>query len=174
MVAKNCRLVLVCRLNQQRSRKRILLHCSVGMVVQKQYPRKTNSKNCNYTPLTLVVGVCILDIQSTMMMMMNKVATSSLVIAVALLSGSADAFAPLQSAYRASSTSLKGGMEDLKTIAEKSNPVLKVRLKDDANYAKKAYFLRHNPQVFPPLFLSGSHLVLCFVCVCPLTFWNEF
>jgi hypothetical protein len=44
----------------------------------------------------------------------------------ALLVGSAASFAPSQSGSRVS-TSVKSGMDDLKTIAEKSNPVLKVR-----------------------------------------------
>ena len=43
----------------------------------------------------------------------------------ATLAGTAAAFAP-ESATRAS-TAVKGAMEDLKAIAEKSNPVLKVR-----------------------------------------------
>jgi hypothetical protein len=43
----------------------------------------------------------------------------------ATLAGTAVAFAP-QSSSKAS-TALNGAMEDLKAIAEKSNPVLKVR-----------------------------------------------
>lgn len=42
------------------------------------------------------------------------------------LVGSATAFAPSKSTAR-TSVAVNGAMEDLKTIAEKSNPVLKVR-----------------------------------------------
>jgi hypothetical protein len=45
-------------------------------------------------------------------------------VILAALAGSAVAFAP-QSASRAS-TAVNGAMEDLKDLAEKSNPVLKV------------------------------------------------
>jgi hypothetical protein len=48
-------------------------------------------------------------------------------VIVAALAGSAAAFAP-QSSSRAS-TAVNGAMEDLKAIAEKSNPVLKVRFR---------------------------------------------
>ena len=46
----------------------------------------------------------------------------------AALAGSTVAFVP-QSASKAS-TAVNGAMEDLKSIAEKSNPVLKVRRKN--------------------------------------------
>ena len=46
----------------------------------------------------------------------------------ATLVGSAAAFAPQSaSTTKASTTAVNGAMEDLKAIAEKSNPVLKVR-----------------------------------------------
>jgi hypothetical protein len=52
-----------------------------------------------------------------------KVATASSILAMA---ASAAAFAPTERSA-GTSTRLKGGMDDLKVIAEKSNPVLKVR-----------------------------------------------
>ena len=48
-------------------------------------------------------------------------------VILAAIAGSAAAFAP-QSATKAS-TAVKGAMDDLKDIAEKSNPVLKVSLR---------------------------------------------
>ena len=47
--------------------------------------------------------------------------------ALALLAGSAAAFVPSQQSARVS-TVVNGGMDDLKTIAAKANPLLKVRL----------------------------------------------
>jgi hypothetical protein len=49
------------------------------------------------------------------------------VAALGLLTGSVSAFVPSSERKAGSTTSLYGGMDDLKTIAEKSNPVLKVR-----------------------------------------------
>jgi len=45
---------------------------------------------------------------------------------LALLAGSAAAFAPTQTNSRVS-TAVNAGIDELKSIAEKSNPVLKVR-----------------------------------------------
>jgi cytochrome c556 len=53
-----------------------------------------------------------------------KIATMKAVVILAAIAGSAAAFAP-QGASK-TSTAVKGAMEDLKDIAEKSNPVLKV------------------------------------------------
>jgi hypothetical protein len=48
------------------------------------------------------------------------------VVAILFLSGSAAAFAPLQQQSRVQ-VQMNAAMDDLKTIAEKSNPILKVR-----------------------------------------------
>jgi hypothetical protein len=58
---------------------------------------------------------------------MKVFCTASSILALA---ASAAAFAPTDrsaTSHRTSGTSLKSGMDDLKVIAEKSNPVLKVR-----------------------------------------------
>lgn len=57
--------------------------------------------------------------------LLNLISKTMKTFLFAALAASAAAFAP-QGASKAS-TSMKGAMEDLKEVAEKSNPVLKVR-----------------------------------------------